>query len=166
VARRAAVHYPRSDDGCIRTATGMSDGRLGQGSDMGVIGVLLGLSASVVPVSDAAVEAALTAGYRRCMATGAAAEGVTSGIMDCLGAEIDRQDDRLNRTYRELMGRLPPARKTTLRNLQRAWIRQRDEGCAAEPEAQAGGSIAAITHNDCILRETTRRVIWLKGYRR
>ena len=49
-----------------------------------------------------AVEARYSAAYRTCLATGDAAKGVTSGLLDCNGAEIDRQDARLNRTYRSL----------------------------------------------------------------
>lgn len=52
--------------------------------------------------------------------------GITSEILDCIGLEIDYQDDRLNKAYKKLQQQLTKSEKFKLRDEQRAWIRTRD----------------------------------------
>ena len=88
--------------------------------------------------------------------------GVTMNVLDCISAETARQDDRLNKAYKEIMGELDPARKKQLRNVQRLWIKYRDANCGfyADPD---GGSTARINANDCFLIETAERAKELEG---
>jgi len=81
-----------------------------------------------------------SADHERCMATGDAARAVTTGILDCNRAEIDRQDVRLNAAYRKAMSRLGPARKARLRALEKAWIKHRERNCDKQAEPQAGAA--------------------------
>lgn len=113
----------------------------------------------------APVERALSKTYNDCMASGAAAQGVTSGMMSCSGDEIGRQDARLNQAYRMTMQRLPRARQATLRTRQRAWIKRRDATCRREADVYQGGTAAALNLSQCILRETIARRLWLERYR-
>ena len=69
------------------------------------------------------VEKRYTGGYSECMDESG---GVTVEMMNCIAAEIDVQDARLNQAYVMVMRLLPKPRKDTLRALQRTWIKQRD----------------------------------------
>ena len=112
-----------------------------------------------------AVEARYSAAYRTCMATGDAAKGVTVGLLDCNGTEIDRQDDRLNRTYRTVMARLAPPARARLRASERAWIKQRDRSCRRTSGSAEGGTLASVIYSGCILDRTIERTMWLERYR-
>ncbi len=129
--------------------------------------VAIGL-AGVVPAgaqTTAHINARYTRDYDRCLKAGDAAKGVTSAMMDCIGLEIDRQDARLNQTYKRVMARLNPAGKTSLRSAQRGWIKQRDARCRRESDANGGGTLSGITYASCILDETIKRTIWLERYK-
>ncbi len=108
------------------------------------------------------IERRYTPDYNQCMD---ASEGVTAAMMDCIGAEIERQDARLNQAYVMVMRPLPRAKKDRLRGLQRAWIRQRDAKCSRAASAEGGGSLAGIVYSGCILDETIKRVIFLENYK-
>lgn len=106
-----------------------------------------------------------SASYGACMASGEAAGGVTSAMMDCTGAEIDRQDARLNQVYRLRVATLAPPRVAALRAAERAWIRARDVRCHREAKAEEGGSLAGLLYAGCILDATIARTRWLEAYR-
>ena len=80
-------------------------------------------------------------------------------MLDCIGAETDRQDARLNENYKRLMSKVSDDRKKQLLEAQRAWIRFRDANCSFYAE---GGSIAQVAVNDCILVTTVDRANELK----
>jgi uncharacterized protein YecT (DUF1311 family) len=133
-----------------------------------LVGVLM-LSITMLPMaahaqSKAQVESRYSKDYKQCMATGDAASGVTAGIMDCNGSEIDRQDARLNQSYKMVMMRLGASEKTALRASERSWIGLRDAHCKQESSAEEGGSLAAVIYSQCILEGTVKRTIWLEGY--
>lgn len=116
--------------------------------------------------SKAQVERRYSKDYKQCMATGDAANGVTAGIMDCNGSEIDRQDARLNQAYKMVMLRLSAGKKVELRGAERAWIGQRDARCNRAASVEEGGSLAQIIYSQCILDETIKRTMWLESYGR
>lgn len=97
--------------------------------------------------------------YNRCMNTGLAARGVTSGIMNCSGSEIRRQDARRNQACKMVMARSTPQQKTTLRASERNWVDQRDEGCEQVTAPLEGGTLAMIIYSGCILDETINPTI-------
>jgi uncharacterized protein YecT (DUF1311 family) len=107
------------------------------------------------------IEKRYTQTYSDCMDT---SEGVTSSMMDCIGAEIEVQDGRLNQAYVMVMRPLPKPRKDTLRGLQRTWIKQRDAKCK-RAIADEGGSMGSIIYADCILDQTIKRTIFLENYK-
>ena len=107
------------------------------------------------------VEKRYTRGYSECMD---ASGGVTVEMMNCSAAEIDIQDARLNQAYVMVMRPLAKPRKTTLRGLQRTWIKQRDAKCARSI-ADEGGSMAGLIYSGCILDETIRRTIFLENFK-
>lgn len=138
------------------------------------VGKLVGglmLSFAALPMaahgqSKAQVESRYSKDYKQCIATGNAARGVTAGIMDCNGTEIDRQDAHLNQAYKMVMVRLAASEKIALRASERSWIALRDARCKRESSAEEGGTLGAVIYSQCILDETVKRTIWLEGYGR
>jgi uncharacterized protein YecT (DUF1311 family) len=50
-------------------------------------------------------------------------------MLDCLGAEAQRQDKRLNDAYKKLMNELKPERKKQLQEAQRLWVKYTELNC-------------------------------------
>jgi uncharacterized protein YecT (DUF1311 family) len=88
------------------------------------------------------------------------AEGVTAALNDCIGAEYDFQDRRLNAAYQALRKGMDDAAKNVLRDDERAWIASRDKSCAA---AEDGGTAALLDSNQCELKETAERATELES---
>ena len=84
------------------------------------------------------------------------AGGVTQNMIDCSMAETQRQDARLNKAYKALMGSLSAERKKQLLEAQRAWLKFRDTNCGFyfDPD---GGSMARVSANDCVMTMTANR---------
>ena len=105
-----------------------------------------------------------TADYRKCMETGDAGKGVTSGMRECLGAELKRQDERLNASYQAALAQLGNDDQSTLRSRQRAWLAGRDAGCEQKAEPNKGGTLYPIVYGQCLLDKTIERAGWLETY--
>jgi uncharacterized protein YecT (DUF1311 family) len=102
----------------------------------------------------------------------------TIGMKECTGREINVWDERLNKTYRDLLAgslgqfkteRPPPSGKgpkltgaDILRDAQRAWIVARDKKCDAAGLPMEGGTGAGLLTMACVLQETARQVLWLE----
>ena len=89
------------------------------------------------------------------------ANGVTSEMIDCIFAETNRQDTKLNENYKSLISKISPKRKQSLVDAQRAWIGFRDANCKfyGDPE---GGTSARLSANECVLNITADRAKELK----
>lgn len=90
--------------------------------------------------------------YSQCMQT---AE-TTLDMNNCNGAEIDRQDGRLNGAYKKAMAALEPAQQTQLRDAQRLWIKYRDANCKLY-YSLTGGTIDQLNGAGCVLELTKAR---------
>jgi uncharacterized protein YecT (DUF1311 family) len=112
----------------------------------------------------AEIEAAYSPRFDRCMGSGDAAQGITSAILSCNGAENKLQDARLNQAYKKVMARLPPPKQAALRQSERNWIEQREAQCREAAGDEGGGSSYAIIYSSCMLDETVKRTIWLNDY--
>ncbi len=90
--------------------------------------------------------------------------GITTEVIDCIGAEVKLQDVRLNKAYKELMPTLSAARKKELQEVQRLWIKYRDANSSfyADPD---GGSMARISSNDNFLSMTAARAKELEQFK-
>ena len=88
----------------------------------------------------------------------------TMGMIECISAEVQRQDAQLNKAYKALMVELSGPRKAQLQETQRLWIKYRDANCAfyADPD---GGSMARVSANDCMLSATAARARELESFR-
>ena len=84
----------------------------------------------------------------------------------CIGPERARQDEKLNKTYRIVMGRLAPRERARLRNLQRAWLRRHETTCARVSGVPYTGSDGDVFDASCLLHEIIKRTIWLEQYPR
>jgi len=100
-----------------------------------------------------------SADYARCLNGGDAAKGVTAAMATCINTEYTRQDRRLNAAYQTAMAAQPAARRTALRDAQRAWIKRRDADCA---KGMTGGTIDILNRASCYLEVTTVRAVELE----
>ena len=107
-------------------------------------------------------EPRLSPTYETCMN---AAAGVTMEMHDCISAEYERQDARLNQTYKAVLTRLSGAQKTSLRDTERAWLRKTKMLCDHAGDDNEGGTLQAIEIADCQLTETAKRADALARYR-
>lgn len=82
--------------------------------------------------------------------------GVTSAMLECNDVEMKKQDSRLNKAYKELMGQLTPARRKGLQDVQRLWLKYREANCSFYEDPD-GGTIAAVQASDCFLTATAAR---------
>lgn len=81
--------------------------------------------------------------------------GATVNIINCIGEEIKTQDARLNGAYQKLRNNISGERRQELLDAQRLWIQYRDSNC--QFYATAGGTLAMVASNECVLRETAQR---------
>lgn len=117
-------------------------------------------AATTMPLAVHAQEINLTKQFSVCMDK---ADGVTQNMVECIDAEIKRQDARLNKAYKALVADLNPERKKQLLEAQRAWLKFRDTNCAFyfDPE---GGTIARVQAVDCLMTMTASRAKELENF--
>jgi uncharacterized protein YecT (DUF1311 family) len=78
----------------------------------------------------------------------------------CADRELRVWDDILNETYRRLGQRLDDEQKAKARDMQRAWIENRDKTCAFYWD-YFQGTMASPMSSYCNVRETARRAMFL-----
>ncbi len=86
-----------------------------------------------------------------------ASGGVTFNMSECVSAENEFQDARLNNAYKKVMGRLPDDQKTALRDTQRSWIKYRDEKCKLAGKKFDDGTMESVISSECIMQMTAER---------
>ncbi|EKT4479873.1 MULTISPECIES: lysozyme inhibitor LprI family protein [Pseudomonas putida group] len=116
---------------------------------------LAGLAlACVLPV---AMADDYTAAYGQCMDTASS----TVAMNACIGAETQVQDQRLNRVYKQLMGKLDAGQQKSLRDVQRKWLAYRDGNCQFHVQA-SGGTLAQLEGGSCMMDMTRERAAELE----
>ena len=90
------------------------------------------------------------------------ADGVTADMHDCISAELEFQDKRLNENYSDYLKDLSPERRKKLLEVQRAWIKYRDLKCGFFYDPDGGGTISGILAGSCVLDMTAERADELK----
>jgi uncharacterized protein YecT (DUF1311 family) len=121
-----------------------------------------GLISSGVGAAADPAEPKLSPAFEACMK---AAAGVTVEMHDCIGAEYERQDVRLNQTYKTVLARLSDTQKMSLRERERAWLKHTKALCDHAGDDNEGGTLQAIEIADCTLTETAKRADALARYR-
>ena len=88
--------------------------------------------------------------------------GVSRKINACISSEIKSQDARLNKAYQALSKSLNSTRKKQLQEVQRTWIKYRDQNCKfyVDPD---GGSLARVNGGICLMDATASRAAELEG---
>lgn len=119
------------------------------------------LAIAAAPFAASAHENGLSKPYAACMDKSG---GVTMDMIECITAEYQRQDARLNNTYKAVMAELPPPRKKQLQNAQRAWIAYRDANCAFYDDPD-GGTLARVNANACMMTATAERARELESFK-
>jgi uncharacterized protein YecT (DUF1311 family) len=87
----------------------------------------------------------------------------TVEMQACLGKRYEAADRALNHVYKQLMGKLEPARQEKLRAAQRAWVVFRDASAAFEASEAEGGSMYPLVHVATLVVKTELRADELKG---
>lgn len=89
--------------------------------------------------------------------------GVTTKMHACISTEIKLQDVRLNKAYKSLTTSLDSTRKKQLQQVQRTWIKYRDQNCDfyADPD---GGSLARVNGGMCLMEMTALRATELEKF--
>lgn len=106
---------------------------------------------------DAAHAGVLRPQYQRCLD---ASGGAAAAMQDCIDEEHAYQDRRLNEAYRRLIARMLASEAASLRERQRAWIRQRDRDC--DPGATPGQG-QLFDADSCRTRRTAERAAQLQA---
>ena len=84
--------------------------------------------------------------------------GVTVDLVNCSSKKLAEADANLNKTYRELIGKLGDKKwELNLRSAQQAWIKYRDANCGFVSELSGGGSSSTFEYNFCLADMTTAR---------
>jgi len=115
--------------------------------------LLAALVIAGVPGAASANETGLSKQYAICMNKSG---GTTLGMIECISAETQRQDVRLNKVYKALMAEVMSPRKAQLQDAQRAWIKYRDANCAFYDDPD-GGTLARVNANGCMMNTTADR---------
>ena len=98
-----------------------------------------------------------TATYVQCMDKASS----TVAMSECIGAETQVQDQRLNRVYKQLMGKLDAAQQKILLDVQRKWLAYRDGNCQFHVQA-SGGTMAQLEGGTCMMSMTRDRAAELE----
>jgi len=85
----------------------------------------------------------------------------TYGMVRCSVRECEVWDERLNRTYKKLMTELEPAKRTELRDMQRAWITFHEKKCDFHRVIEEG-TVSIPLASYCGLEETGRQALFLE----
>lgn len=98
-----------------------------------------------------------TPGYGQCMDKASS----TVAMSECIRAETQLQDQRLNRVYKQLMGKLDAGQQKSLRDVQRKWLAYRDGNCGFHVQA-SGGTMAQLEGGSCVMGMTRDRAAELE----
>ncbi|MGS7252136.1 DUF1311 domain-containing protein [Pseudomonas sp. SK] len=98
-----------------------------------------------------------TAAYGKCMDKASS----TLAMSECIKAETQVQDQRLNRVYKQLMGKLDAGQQKSLRDVQRTWLAYRDGNCQFHVQA-SGGTMAVLEGGTCLMDMTRDRAAELE----
>ena len=113
------------------------------------------------PYAVSAQDAGLSQQHAACMDKSG---GTTMDMIECITAETQRQDTRLNKAYKGAMAELSPARKKQLLEAQRAWLKFRDANCVFYNDPD-GGTLARVNANDCMMTATAARAGELERFK-
>ena len=92
------------------------------------------------------------------MADGCDSAATQADMNQCYAAEYKKQDERLNKTYKEVMSRATDKQKEQLKKAQNAWI-----ACDFMSSGAEQGSVYPMVRANCLADKTLERTELLKG---
>ena len=75
----------------------------------------------------------------------------------CANKDYEREDARLNKSYKELITKLDDDRRGQLKEIQLAWIKFRDLQCDYDSSQYEGGTMYSFVRSSCLLQMTRQR---------
>jgi len=75
----------------------------------------------------------------------------------CAASELDRETNKINKTYNEFRKKLNPTQKQKLKEVQLAWIKFKDLACQFETSGVEGGSAHSMILMNCLTEKTRQR---------
>lgn len=75
----------------------------------------------------------------------------------CSAKDYEREDARLNKTYKELVAKLEKDRREKLKEIQLVWIKYRDLQCDFDSSTYEGGSMYPMVRSSCLSQMTKQR---------
>lgn len=117
---------------------------------------------AVMPCASQAKDVNLTAQFATCMDQSG---DTTQGMVECISAETQRQDARLNKAYKALTANLNRKRKKQLHEAQRVWVKFREGNCNFYYDPD-GGTMARVSANECMMTMTAHRAKELENLAR
>lgn len=88
---------------------------------------------------------------------------ITSNQLDCLDRKFKKADDELNARWKVLMASLPADKKSSLKNEQVAWIKEKEDKCAKAGSEFSGGTLETVMIADCNVQMTEERLRYLNN---
>ena len=135
--------------------------RRGQGDlDVVMLSRTLVIAAAMLVLGTWSARAQQGAEYDACMDK---AEGVSTKMLDCGKAEIDKWDTRLNTAYQALLAKSKGEAHAQLQTEQRAWLKHHlseTHRLAADPD---NGSVAFLDSQAFELKDIADRTLVLEG---
>ncbi len=132
---------------------------------MGKILIGAGLALVLCAAPAGAAELRHSKKFETCME---ASGGVTADMRDCMAAETERWDARLNKAYKAILPLLAKRItgggtnvKQTFVEAERAWLKYRKANCTYYI-GRTGGTMDLINGASCWLDETARRALELE----
>lgn len=92
--------------------------------------------------------------FKKCMSH---SNGITVAMRDCYNDEIIKQDERLNKNYKNLLASHDGEVKKAFTEAQRSWLKYRDANCNAWISTEVGGTLALLVGDSCFLTMTAQR---------
>ena len=75
----------------------------------------------------------------------------------CASTDLDRETNKINKTYNVFRAKLNPAQKQQLKEVQLAWIKFKDLACKFEASGVEGGSAHSMVLAGCLTEKTRQR---------
>lgn len=125
------------------------------------VALLVGVTTSATASDEMFDQARLSRAYHQCLGR----DPSNSDIGQCIEAERERQEARLNEAYRMVMARLAPPRRVALRASERAWVRSRQGECDRVYREMEGGTGDGIALDTCMSVRAAERTARLEALR-
>jgi uncharacterized protein YecT (DUF1311 family) len=81
----------------------------------------------------------------------------------CASQDLRSADSNLNSIYKALMAKISPVGQIKLKELERLWIKYRDQQCDFNANGTSGGSVHSMTYAMCLTELAIQQAKLLKS---